>query len=475
MLASPSHPVRGDSPNVNDPDHAVRRAVLQLGLAALILLPATPPAVRADPGGGGGEPPPNVLVIMTDDQRAGDTLDVMPATREWFGEGGTWFPRAVATTPLCCPSRATIFTGQYAHNHTVRQNFQSPGLNHGHTVQRYLKDEGYRTAYFGKFFNFWRLSRDPPLFDDWAIHKGGFYGSMFNDRGIRRRVKQYSTDFIVRRALQFLRRSEGSDDRPWLMFVAPFAPHLPARAETAYVGAPVPPWDANPAVHEVDRSDKPPFMLSSESSFEPIEDIRARQLRTLFSVDDLVVDLARELRVLDEEQRTLAFFVSDNGYMWGEHGYKGKSVPYPASIGIPFYVRWPGRIEEGGTDLRVAANVDIVPTILDAAGVATGPGQVDGRSLLHAWNRDRILTESWFPPWASIRAETYQYTEWYDTSGQVIFREYYDLVADPWQLTNVLADADPANDLDPGSLVALSSRLAIDRQCAGTDGPAACP
>lgn len=457
------------------PGRAMPRAVLRICLAAMILLPATPPALRADPGGGGGERPPNVLVIMTDDQRTGQTMDVMPTTRDWFGEEGTSFPLATATTPLCCPSRATVFSGRYAHNHGVVGNHHGASLNQNHTLQRYLEEAGYRTAIFGKYFNGWDLRRNPPIFDEWAINRRAYTRSWFNINGRVKRVKAYGTTFIKRRALGFLRRSEQHDDQPWLMFVTPFAPHIPAEAEPIYRDAPVPPWDRNPAVDETDRSDKPPFIQSAEASPEAIEDIRTRQLRTLMSVDDLVADVTNELRLLGEEETTLAFFLSDNGFTWGEHGRIGKATPYTSSIEIPFYVRWPDRIAPGAVDWRRATTVDIAPTILQAAGVAGTPGQFDGRSLLEPWDRDRLLTESWFPRWASTRTRTYQYTEWYDESGQVVFREFYDLVTDPWQLNNLFADATFARLAEAGTLDTLSRQLATDRECEGAAGPSSCP
>jgi arylsulfatase A-like enzyme len=412
---------------------------------------------------------------MTDDQRTDGTLDVMPATRDWFGQGGTSFPLAAATTPLCCPSRATVFSGRYAHNHGVVGNHHGANLNQNHTLQRHLEEAGYRTAIFGKYFNGWDLRRNPPIFDEWAINRRAYTRSWFNINGTVKRVKGYGTTFIKRRALGFLRRSEQHDDQPWLMFVTPFAPHVPAQAEPAYRNAPVPRWEGNPAVDEADRSDKPPFIQSVEDSPQAIESIRVRQLRTLMSVDDLVADLTSELRLLGEEETTLAFFLSDNGFTWGEHGRIGKATPYTASMEIPFYVRWPGRIAPGAVDWRRVTTVDIAPTILQAAGIDAEPGRLDGRSLLEQWDRDRLLTESWFPAWASTRTPTFQYTEWYDQSGQVVFRELYDLVRDPWQLENLFAQSAVAGVFEAGELDALTRQLASDRECAGVAGPASCP
>ncbi|MCA1706295.1 MAG: sulfatase-like hydrolase/transferase, partial [Actinobacteria bacterium] len=100
-----------------------------------------------------GTPPPNVIVFVTDDQRASGTMLVMPEVKRWFSANTTRFPNAFATTPLCCPSRASIMTGRYAHNHGVRHNHQSHTLDQSATVQHHLRKEGYSTAIAGKYLN----------------------------------------------------------------------------------------------------------------------------------------------------------------------------------------------------------------------------------------------------------------------------------------------------------------------------------
>ena len=148
----------------------MRFAVAALLVAAVLAVPT--PLTRAQ------EERPNILVIITDDQRA--SMSFMPQTVEWLQRGGTRFSRAFATTPLCCPSRASIFTGQYAHNHGVRLNHDAEKLNQEETIQRYLQDAGYRTAIVGKYLNEWDLSRDPPYFRSVGHHGSGL---------LRRRVQ----------------------------------------------------------------------------------------------------------------------------------------------------------------------------------------------------------------------------------------------------------------------------------------------
>jgi arylsulfatase A-like enzyme len=184
--------------------------------------------------------------------------------------------------------------------------------------------------------------------------------------------------------------------------------------------------------------------------------------------------VSRTLGTLGERRETIAFFLSDNGFMWGEHGLGRKGHSYTHSIKVPLLLRWPGHVAPGSRDGRFAANVDLAPTILDAVGI-TPAAPMDGRSLLRTWNR-RLFTEMFhpgrggkFPGWASVRTKRMQYVEYYDRDrSHVIFREYYRLDRDPWQLTNVLRDGNPANNPDTARLHRL---LRIYRACAGS----ACP
>jgi arylsulfatase A-like enzyme len=202
---------------------------------------------------------------------------------------------------------------------------------------------------------------------------------------------------------------------------------------------------------------------------------KSGQLRTLMSVDDLVGRVARTLGSLGERRQTVAFFLSDNGFLWGEHGLTRKGQPYTPSISIPLLMRWPGHVAAGSRDSRLAATVDLAPTILEAAGVAP-LSPMDGRSLLQPSTREHLFTEYWqtrqarsLPGWSSIRTPQMQYVEYYnDDRSDVIFREYYWLDRDPWQLTNVLRDGNRANNPRTGPLHTL---LEAYRACAGPSCP----
>jgi arylsulfatase A-like enzyme len=431
---------------------------------------------------------PNILFFVTDDQRPTETLDVMPKTTQLFDRQGTYFPNAYATTPLCCPARASILTGRYAHNHGVKRNDQGPLLDHTTTLERRLKEGGYRTGIVGKFLNSWNLTQNPPFFDRWSIFNNGPYTNFrVNEQGVVKSIGQYATTYVGQRAADFIREADRDDDQPWFLYVAPTAPHAPFTPETRYADASVPEFVPNPAFFESDRSDKPPYIQQLKWNPATVLNHRLRQLRMLKSVDDMVAKVFASLSANQEVRNTLAFFSSDNGYMWGEHGVAAKPFPYNHSAKIPMYMRWPERLRAGVDDHRIVANIDLAPTAVEAANLGPEP-PMDGRSLLQGQSRDRILLEllarnTGLPNWASIRTPLQQYTELYP-SGEwtpddpITFREHYDLELDPWQLTNSLGDADTLNDPTPETIQKLHDQLKSDLNCAGQGqvaGRPACP
>jgi arylsulfatase A-like enzyme len=460
----------------------VRRAItLAAAVVAVGNVPASGPAARAQSAPDPRRP--NVLLIITDDQRI-ESMGPMRKTRAWFKRGGTEYVNAFATTPLCCPSRASILTGRYAHNHLVRTNADAKELDPRSTLAYYLKQDGYQTAIVGKYLNSW--TGQPSHFEQWHTfeNRSGYKNVPFNSNGVVHRVKRYSTDYMASRARALVRGFESQDAKPWFMVVGTWAPHTPANAEKEYRRTKVGNWAGNPAVFEEDRSDKPLFVQDKEATFAGGKKLRTRQLRTLKSVDDLVDRVFGTMTLMGETGDTLAFFLSDNGIAWAEHGMKTKATPYFPAVRVPMFARWPGQVAAGVREPGLVANVDIAPTVLEAAGVAPDPAvPLDGRSLLSPFERDRLLLEfqggnnqPGVPTWAANLLADAQYVEYYDdATGAVSFREYYDLVNDPYQLTNLLGDADPSNDPPSDEQTKLSLRLSRDRQCLGRDGPQACP
>jgi arylsulfatase A-like enzyme len=426
------------------------------------------------------DPRPNILLIVTDDQRfASDTLPVMPSVARLFMDEGRRYPRAIVTTPLCCPSRSSILTGRYAHNTGVLTNGNEADVlafDQRTTLEARLHEVGYRTAIAGKLFNTWPLTRSPDYFDRFALLTGGYQDPVFNVDGAVRRASGYSTDLIADHAIDFLRGFDAAaDDDPWFLYMAPHAPHSPYEPASRFADAALPAWEPPPASRERNRGDKPPWVRWRDFTPREADDLRSAQLRTLMSVDELVSRVFEELDSLGESN-TLAIFTSDNGYLWGEHGIgRDKRFPYLGSVRVPLLLRWPGHVPAGSVDRGLVANVDIAPTILSSADVTVDPMFLDGRSLLGDRDRSRLLMEYWrspdapfLPTWKALRRRSSVYVEWYDDGRNVIFREFYDLGSDPNELRNLLGDGTDSND---PNVHRLSAALGVLSACSGP----ACP
>jgi N-acetylglucosamine-6-sulfatase len=457
-------------------------ARIALAVAVLLVLA---PAAHAKP---------NIVVLMTDDQTL-DSMSVMPKTRAILGDRGTEFTRSFANYPLCCPSRATLFTGQYAHNHQVLGNTPPAGgytrLDKSNWLPLWLQAGGYRTMHVGKFLNgYGRMSPPtevPPGFTDWhgTVDPStySFYGYTVNENGVlrtygaAREPEFYSTDFFARRASELI-ASAAPSDQPFFLSVAFLAPHsggprdlddpqghaTPAPAPrhlNAFSSVALP---LAPSWNEVDMSDKPLAMQRRP----PIGNTRAakvqegyqQRLESLLAVDDAVETIVAQLGATGELRDTLILFTSDNGFFHGEHRVPlGKLLAYEPSIRLPLYMRGPG-VPRGETRRQLVTNADLAPTILDAAGVLPGRVQ-DGRSLFGLiddpsiqWGRELLLEG---PGYAGLRNYRWKYLE--HTTGEA---ELYDLERDPDELNS--RHADPA--YAPIRL-ALAQRLARMRVCAG--------
>jgi arylsulfatase A-like enzyme len=423
-------------------------------------------------------------MIISDDQGLG-TMGAMPKTASWF-KGATEFPNAYVTTPLCCPSRTSILTGQYAHNHMVRRNKEAMSLQPRSLITRVLQNHGYRTGVFGKFLNSWDVELNPPFFDDWAIipkATDAYKNGVWNVNGGLRHIRRYGTRYVGARTTRFIEAAERHDDRPWFAYVSPPAPHSPFIPEPKYENAPVPSWEGDVSNHESDpfvdrwmRFDKPAYVRSVDHDLATGQHIREAQFRTLMSLDDVVAGLRGTLAANEELGNTLVIYFSDNGFLWSQHGLTGKFVPYQEALRVPAYFKWPSSVPRYTTDGRLMANIDIAPTILDVAGVAADPRfEMDGRSLLdHGWDRTRLLIEAWssgpIPTWAGFVTRDRAYIEYFGADDRTkTFGEFYDLSQDPYQLNNLLGDPDALNDPDVDTL---SADLTYARSCSG---PEECP
>lgn len=415
----------------------------------------------------------NVVVVVTDDQRF-DELDAMPylASRP----AGEWvsFTNAVTTTPLCCPSRASMLTGQYAKDTGVVDNGTAGELDESSTVAAWLDDAGYRTGLVGKYLNNWWLdhgeTRIPQGWDRFNafIGEGGTYVDyrMNLDGRVRsygNAAADYSTDVVKGLALKFLK---DPDPAPFLLWVAPSAPHGPVvvapRHRTSAVSVPPP----GPGFDEVDVSDKPSHIRARPRlTAEQVTAQRTRQVdarRSLLAVDEMVRALVGSLTASGELERTAIVVVSDNGLAYGAHRLRSKSCAYQECIRTPLMVRWPGAVN--GDDGHLVAGIDLAPTLMDAAGLPVPAGlagqslrpllegeEGSWRSALLIEDRPRRVAEN-LPPFSAVLTDRWKYVE-YDNGG----RELYDLTVDPYELISL--HKDPARAAKRAELDALLDQL----------------
>ena len=411
---------------------------------------------------------PNVLIIVSDDQRWG-TLDTMPATRRFFAHNGVKYSNAYVTSPLCCPSRASILSGRYAHNHGVIRNDPDDALDYSRTIPAVLDQLGYRTAVVGKLSNAWQPSETPPHFDE-VLPKW--------------RNPALAEDDLARMAEGFIASSKESDDVPWFMWLGARAPHMPLLPDPEHEGAAV---DApiSAGQIEADLSDKPAYLRSavrdeertSNGSFDfrsltDEVDYEIGTRRELLSLDDMVASVHKALRDAGETRDTLAFYISDNGYMAGEHGgLARKNLPYIEAIHVPMLMRWPGRVADGRRSTSLVANIDIAPTVYDAVDVK--PRYVtDGHSLLGGHERPYLLSErlvgGHWSRFAGIVTRRLHYFENLTREGRTRTRELYNLGEDPYELENLDKVAPGAVE---GEIEELHRLLRRARRCAGTSCP----
>jgi N-acetylglucosamine-6-sulfatase len=471
-------------------------------LAAAALLAAAGAALAPAAGGAAQESGseaaadgPNVVVLMTDDQTVRD-MKPLRRTRRLIGGAGVTFARSYVSYPVCCPSRATFLTGQYAHNNDVHCLYAWCGGGYGRLNQReylpvWLERAGYATAHVGKFLNgYGKEGPDKPrgwtewygLVDHSTYRMWGY--TMYENgrrrtygRTLRETPRYYQTDVLRQRAVGFIRR-RAPDDEPFFLSVAFLAPHHESgytQRLTGHLVRPAPRHRgryANLALprpasfNERDVSDKPWFIGRWNRPLTPRREaaitIRRRERwESLLAVDEAVAAIVGELRRAGELDDTYVIFTSDNGYMQGEHRIPlGKMLPYDPSTQVPLLIRGPG-LPSGRTTRALVGNIDLAPTILDATP-ATAPETLDGRSFLpFARNVRRrslrpLLHETVgngarggantregrarneqprVPAWRAVRTTRWLYVDY--KGGQ---RELYDLKRDPAQMNSLAGD-----------------------------------
>jgi arylsulfatase A-like enzyme len=453
---------------------------------------------------------PNAVVVVVDDMNdwsCADTAQFLPKTSHWLKDQGTCFENGSVTSPVCCPARGQLVTGQMPHNNGVQRQVDARNLRVEDTIQYALGQHGVATYGAGKYLNGVNAMQYHRHFDtgfqDFDFWNGMDYlgYSMVDDEGNEYqpadgvhgtvRVGDLVNDFVTK---------EAQAGQPFYAYAAFHAPHTqnalvdPTFEEwiptptPANAGRPVPRFHYRP---EADTRDKLPIFGRTRYTRHQFEEFWAARVRSLYDIDDQVARIFTTLETEGVLQDTAVFFVSDNGYLLGENGWEGKAVPYPESVNVPVLAYLPGRFAAGAVDPRPMGLVDVAPTLYDIFGLT--PNHVlDGQSMLLPSDRPTeyfeftnekskfVLKESGrspeaVPTWRMIRRGDRSYVEYYDRHGQVLAREFYE---DPRMRRNLLYPAYRAQAPSRKTLKWWKTELHRLSTCAGTPAsgaPNPCP
>lgn len=415
----------------------------------------------------GGGKPRNIVFILADDHRF-DALGFLHTQTfietpnlDKIAKEGAYLPNAFVNNSLCSPSRASILTGLYSHKHKVIDN------NHKLSdsvvlYPQYLQKAGYVTAMVGKWHTGADVEEPQRGFDYWVSFKGqGTYlpsPNGLNVNGKHVAQKGYITDELTGYAIDFLNTRDKS--KPFMLYLAHKGVHadfVPAERDKGRAKGKEfkPPFTMDPA----NSTGAPMWLQNQRNSWHGVDfpyhsdldigEYYRRYAETLYSVDASVGKVMDELKRQGLLESTLIIYMGDNGFQFGEHGLIDKRTAYEASMRVPMLAYCPELIKPHTVVKQVVANIDIAPTLLEAAGLKA-PGYMDGASFLpflegksQPWRSGFLYEYYWernfpqTPTMHALRNDQYKYIHYYgiwDTD------ELYDLMADPQESKNLIRD-----------------------------------
>lgn len=408
---------------------------------------------------------PNILILISDDQRwdqlsyADSPLipELKTPNMDKLAKEGVYFNNAFITTPICAVSRASIMTGRYASTH---------GMNHFNTpiaadvlsksYPALLHDNGYRTGVLGK----WGMGVEGTegvfdVFNAWAKQ-----GKYFHDTDSG---KIHNAEWLAIRAKEFFESCTG--DQPFCLTVCYKSPHHPyqpdERDKNLFADVNIPKRETdtpkdyqNMASHVMEKSLNRWCYFDERKDEDTKNNFEKNFLRCVKSLDRSVGEIMQTLQDLDLEENTIVVFLSDHGYMWGEHGLGGKWLLYEESIRTPIIIRGPGipKAMIGKKLDNLALNIDLAPTILEMVGISV-PEEMDGMSLFlqltgtAASERTDFFmehvgiidVENPIPDSRGVRTDEWKYIRYVNVEPEV--EEMYHLKVDPLEAKNLIEDA----------------------------------
>jgi arylsulfatase A-like enzyme len=452
--------------------HPRRWLVAATALAVTSVLAAWAPATATE----AVAPPPNIVLVLTDDL-AWNLVQYMPQVQLLQHDGVT-FTNYTVTDSLCCPSRSTLFTGNFPHDTGVFTNggsdggfatFNSQG-NAAHTYATALAARGYATAMMGKYLNGYDptdAAYSPPGWSEWDVAGNGYPEYNYNLNENHTVVHygstpaDYLTDVLADKGRAFIRQSVAAG-QPFVLELATFAPHSPFTPAQQDLNdfpgltAPrTPAYNTLPAGAPSWLAGNPVLTAAEKTTLDTNFRKRAQAVQ---AVDRLIADIRTALVNQGVADNTYIVFTSDNGFHMGDYRLTGgKMTAFDTDVRVPLVVVGP-QVPAGLTRPEIVQNLDLAPTFQRLAGADVGTN-VDGRSLVNLieggdapdW-RTGALIEHHGPNTAAddpdaqtarngnpttyeaLRTATYTYVEY--ANGD---REYYNRTSDPYELDNIYA------------------------------------
>lgn len=392
---------------------------------------------------------PNIVFVMPDQMRAhamgcdGNSQIQTPNIDRLAGQG-ILLKNTLANTPVCCPARANILTGKFAHKNGMIANDLRLRETET-TIAHVLAKAGYRTGFIGK----WHLDGGPRLpgfvppgprrqgFEYWAANECShrhFDTHFFRDKETPIPIKRFEVETWTDLGIEFLRQSR-EDARPFFLTIQAGPPHNPYKAPEQYS-----------KLYDPDKLQMRPNWKPGPNT--PSKEEIAEYYGMVTATD---YELGRLLDALDRFQMsedTIVLFASDHGDMLGSHGQRLKRKPWEESIRVPGIIRYPRKFPAGQTSDLLFSHVDFAPTLLGLCGLDVPKGMQGSDLSKNLAGNSAAAPESAFfqifgpyqggdisEGWRGVRTQRYMYAR-YESRPWVL----YDLEKDPYELNNLIND-----------------------------------